>query len=74
MNLGTGTKWWQFEARITSNILNSARRRGLEPSLAQQLYNSLALALAEEDPAELRVKLISRQSLTETLIGKVPQT
>lgn len=57
MKLGTGTRWWKFEARITQNVNNAALDRGLTPTLAQVCYASLCQALAEETPEGVAVAL-----------------
>lgn len=57
MKLGTGTRWWKFEARITQNVNNAALDRGLTPTVAQVCYASLSQALAEETPDRLTAAL-----------------
>ena len=57
MNIGNGTKWWKFEARITGNVNHNLRQRGLLPTLSQELYAALAKAMAEPTPADVLIAL-----------------
>lgn len=61
MLLGTGTRFWKFEAAITRNIITNGRARGIQPTLSQRLYSSLARALAEDRQELVKTQLLILQ-------------